>query len=236
MTNKPYALYYWPIPFRGQFVRDVLAYIGAEWDEPPVDRLLDLKAEPPGKQPLPFMAPPLLHDRTQDFWLSQSPAILTYLGNRHGLMPPEIEKQALVQKVIGDAGDVLEEITRNGGRQMWTRADWDAFLRDRLILWIQIFEALGHRNGLTETDGSMLGTPAPCLADLVTATLWGTIASKLPPLAPVLRENAPCVMALTDRIGGQPGIAAHRREQDARLGPVYCGGEIEESLRAVLAI
>ena len=28
-----YELYYWPIPFRGQFVRAVLAFAGKSWTE-----------------------------------------------------------------------------------------------------------------------------------------------------------------------------------------------------------
>ncbi len=38
-----YELYYWPVPFRGQFVRAVLAYAGKTWTEGDAGR--DLAAD-----------------------------------------------------------------------------------------------------------------------------------------------------------------------------------------------
>ncbi len=229
-----YTLYYWPIPFRGHFVRYVLAHAGATWAEAEMSELQRLKALPVGKQPLPFMAPPFLHDHAAGLWLAQMPAILAYLGGKHGLLPKDPARLALTHKLIGDANDVLEEITRNGGRAMWTRPDWADFAATRLPRWMEIFEETGRRHGLSPEAGTMLGTEAPGLADLVTAALWHTMGAKLAPLGAMLRERARGIAALSDRIAATPAIAAMRAREDARMGALYCGGQIETSLQAML--
>lgn len=232
--TAPYALYYWPLPFRGHFVRYVLAHVGAKWDEPDVEALIRLKSQPVEDQPLPLMAPPVLHDREAGLHLSQMPAILSYLGRKHCLMPGDPTRDALTLKVICDAGDVLQEITCNCGATMWTRQSWDAFAADRLPRWMQIFEEMGRRHGLSPDTGHLLGTSEPGLADLASAALWHTMAEKLPKIGGMLRTGAPAIAHHSSRIAEIPAIAAMRRDCDTRFGGAYCGGQIEASLRAVL--
>ena len=55
-----YTLYYWSVPFRGQFVRAVLAHAGKIWDEGGDDAIAKLMGGPVKKIPVPFMGPPLL--------------------------------------------------------------------------------------------------------------------------------------------------------------------------------
>jgi glutathione S-transferase len=233
--DHPYALYYHPIPFRGHFVRYVLALAGQGWEEPPHEEVMRLKTLPVDAQPVPFMAPPLLHDRRADVWLAQLPAILTYLGAKHGVMPDDPARVALTHKIIGDASDVLEEITCNCGAQMWTQAAWDVFAADRLPHWMAIFEDTGRRHGVSQTGGFILGGDEPMLADLVTAALWHTMFDRLAPLRTLLEPHGPAIAALADRIAALPAIAAMRLAQDARMAGLYCGGQIETSLRSVIA-
>ncbi|PRY24203.1 glutathione S-transferase [Aliiruegeria haliotis] len=229
-----YTLYYWNIPFRGHFPRFVLAHVGAQWEEPGMDALVRLKDLPPAEQPLPFVGPPLLHDRSADLWLSQMAAILLYLGEKHGLVPESSAGRAMTVKVLGDCTDVLQELTCSCGAMMWTRPAWDTFVSARLPRWMQMFEALGRANGLTDRAGHMLGTEVPGIADLATSALWHTMTDKLPPLAPLLREHAPAVAALSHRIAETPAISAMRAEHDANAMALYCAGQIEESLLGML--
>ena len=228
-----YTLYYWPIPFRGQFVRSVLAHVGASWTEADVSDLVGLKELEPSQQPVPFMGPPVLIDHTADLSLAQTQAILAYLGDRHGLMPRKPALAALTHKVIADANDVLYEMTLHNGAQMWTQPLWDGFC-PRLGRWMAMFEALGTRYGLSPHEGHILGTPAPSLADLVTYSLWGVMTSKLPKLRPMLDSSAPSIAAFSDRISWLPDQEELRKKSDAEYGEVWCGGQIEASLRAVI--
>jgi glutathione S-transferase len=228
-----YTLHYWPIAFRGQFVRAVLTHVGAEWAEMDFDSIVAAKNAAPADQPVPFMGPPLLTDHEAGVCLAQMPAILAYLGRKHGLLPDDPAGEAMTHKIVADANDVLYEMTRYNGAQMWTDAAW-ADYRPRLARWMAIFEQTGRRHGLQGQDGFILGTGAAGLADLTAATLWGTMTDKLPALRPLLDETAPAIAGLCDRIASDPGQAALKEKSDAAYGNRWCGGQIEASLRAVL--
>lgn len=227
------TLYYWPAPFRGEFVRAVLTHAGAAWDEADPEAIVELMRTAPADQPVPFVGPPVLHDHEADIWLAQMPAILAYLGDKHGLIPDDLGRAALTHKVVADASDVLYEMTRSHGAQLWDRAAWDAY-RPRLARWMAVFEAQGRAHGLSADSGTLLGTDEPGLADLTAAVLWGVMTAKLPQLRPLLDGEAPALAGLVDRIAARPEQAALRRQSDARFGDIWCGGDIEASLRAVL--
>lgn len=228
-----YTLYYWPIPFRGEFVRAVLAHVGADWTEAGIDAVVAAKDAHPADQPVAHMGPPMLTDRVAGLSLAQTQAILTYLGGKYALIPADPARAALTAKIVADANDVLYEMTLHNGARMWTRAGWDAY-RHRLARWMAIFEDHGRRHGLTTGKGHMLATDVPGLADLVAHVLWGVMTAKLPALRPMLDTHAPAVAALSDRIGIRPEQRALRARSDAAYGEAWCGGEIEASLRAVL--
>ena len=227
-----YTLYYWPIPFRGQFIRSTLAHVGTSWVEADVDDLVHLKNSDPSEQAVPFMGPPVLVDHSTDQSFAQTQAILAYLGAKYGLIPDNLGKSALTHKVIADANDVLYEMTLHNGAQMWTQSSWDAFC-PRLERWMAIFEALGTQHGLSAEKGYILGTETPSLADLVTYSLWGVMTAQLPSIRPILDRAAPAIAGLSDRIGNFAAQQALWRRSKEEYGDAWCGGQIEASLRAV---
>ncbi|MEM9105014.1 MAG: glutathione S-transferase [Pseudomonadota bacterium] len=228
-----YALYYWPVPFRGQPIRAVLAHVGASWEEFDYQAINAFKSKPPAKQPVPHMGPPVLIDHAADTVLSQMPAILSYLGVRHGLLPEDPARRAMTDKILGDTNDVFNDMTLHNGAQMWTPESWSAF-RPRLERWMQIFEETGRRCGMTAENGFMLGTDGPGIADFTTAILWGTMVHTLPQLRPILDDAAPDLAGLCDRIAALPEQSELRDRSDASYGQLWCAGQIEASLRAVL--
>jgi len=213
-----YTLQYWPIPFRGHFIRFALAQAGASWDEAMTD---------PAETEYPFLAQPLLTDHATGCQLSQTPAILMSLGRKHGLIAAPDE----TLRLICDAMDVLYEITRCHGAQMWDRMAWAAFTGDRLPRWMSVHERVAVANGVTPDQGFLFGVDTPSLADLTLAALWHTMVDKLPGLRPLLQHNAPTLGALVDRVAARPEIARLRADWPE---PLYCGGQIEASLRAML--
>lgn len=227
-----FTLYYHPLPFRGQFVRWVLAYGNAAWDEAEHARVIGLKMRPVADQTVPHMAPPVLVDHKAGLALAQLPAILAHLGDCLALAAPGRAGQTL--KVICDANDVLDELTRHGGQQMWDRPAWEDFWATRLPRWMEVFAETGRREGLSAESGTLLGTDRPSLADLVTGCLWFTMADKLPGLWAHLQAHAPEIAALSRHIAEQPAVAALRARTDAAYGAKYCGGQIEQSLRDML--
>ena len=229
-----YELYHRPIPFRGQFVRATLAFAGKSWSEGDPAAMSKLMRGAVAKMPAPFMGPPLLIDKSADFAISQTAAILLYLGETLGLMPQAPAARAMALKVVLDANDVIDDLTLDGGRLMWTPELWREF-QPRLKKWMSLFEETGRRHGLTPQAGYLLGGEKPGLADIVTATLWSTMADRFPVFGEMLADAAPMVAALTQRVAKLPPLAELAAKTRREYGEVYCGGQIEASLRKVLA-
>ncbi|MFT4053148.1 MAG: glutathione S-transferase [Novosphingobium sp.] len=227
-----FELYYWPVPFRGQLIRGILAFAGKTWAEHDSEEIADLMARPAAEQSTPFMGPPVLIDNASGFALSEMPAIAFYLGEKLDLMPPSIEGRARTLKVVNDANDVLDEITLDGGRQMWSGETWRDFML-RLRRWMEIWEATGTRCGLRQDEGTLLGTAAPGVADIVSAVLWSTMTERFPAIEALLRDAAPNIAALARRMTEMPGLKRLAEQARDDYGNTYCGGEIEQSLRKV---
>jgi glutathione S-transferase len=228
-----YELYYWSVPFRGQFVRAVLAHAGKTWTEGGDGAISDLMGGAVKDMPVPFMGPPMLVDKAADFAIAQMPAIVLYLGETLDLLPADPKLRALTMKVVNDANDVIDEITQDGGREMWTQKRWDDFV-PRLEKWMSFWEETGRRHGLKADRGFLLGGKAPGIADVVTATLWSTMTDRFPRIEAILKDAAPMTAALVKRVAMAPALAKLAAKAREDYGDAYCGGQIEASLRKVL--
>lgn len=230
-TTFDYILYYWPVPFRGHFIRAILTYVNANWDEG--EEVGKMMSASPSNQPIPFMGPPMLIVNKNNFSISQMPAIAFYLGETFNLLPNTSEGRALTQKVINDANDVIDEITLQGGMEMWTDEKWQAFV-PRLKRWMSFWEVLGKRCNLTADTGTLLGTTDIGIADIVTATLWMTMRERFPSIGEMLDEEAPYTAALAKRLWEIPIFDKFSKNSFEKYGNSYCGGQIEKSLRKVV--
>jgi glutathione S-transferase len=228
-----YDLYYWSVPFRGQFVRAVLAHAGKSWTEGGDAAISKFMSGTVKHMPVPFMGPPLLVDKKADVAISQMPAIIFYLGETLDLMPGSAALRATTMKIVNDANDVIDDITLDGGREMWTEKRWHDFA-PRLTKWTSIWEETGRRHGLKSKSGFLLGGEAPGIADVVTATLWSTMTDRFAKLATMLDETAPMTSALSRRVSDLPPLAKLAAKAREDYGDAYCGGQIEASLRKVL--
>lgn len=228
-----YELYYWSAPFRGQFVRAVLAWAELDWTEAGDAAISDLMSGPVKKMPVPFMGPPLLVDCKADFAIAQTPAIILYLGETLGLMPEDLAHRAMTMKIVCDANDVIDDMTLDGGRQMWTAKSWQEFV-PRLKKWMSLWEETGRRHGLKADAGFLLGGKAPGLADVVTATLWSTMTDRFPEIGAIFEDTAPMTARLTRRVAALPPLKKLAAKARKDYGDLWCGGQIEASLRKVV--
>ncbi|HEY0146957.1 MAG TPA: glutathione S-transferase [Methylovirgula sp.] len=179
------------------------------------------------------MGPPLLIDKKADFAIAQMPTIVLYLGETLHLLPATAALRALTMKIVNDANDVIDEITLDGGREMWTDKRWRDFT-PRLEKWMSFWEETGRRHGLKAKSGFLLGGDKPGIADVVTATLWSTMTDRFHEIETMLKETAPQTAALTRRIANLPPLAELAAKAQIDYGDSYCGGQIEASLRKVL--
>ncbi len=228
-----FELYYWPVPFRGQFVRAVMAYAGKTWTEAGNEAIEKLMRGPVKAMLVPFMGPPLLIDKKADFAIAEMPAIILYLSESLELLPETPALRAMMMKVVNDANDVIDEITLDRGRQMWTEKRWEEFVL-RLKKWMSLWEETGRRHGLKADSGFLLGEAAPGIADIVTATLWSTMTARFRKIDSIFKKAAPMTAGLTRRIAELPSLAKLAAKSEEEYGDAYCGGQIEASLRKVL--
>jgi glutathione S-transferase len=228
-SQARFELIYWPLPFRGAFVsylfayRDVPLLEGASFEQ-----INELKDQHPGKQDVPFVGPPVLRELESNRALSQMPAIVLYVSRELGLVPDDSFEMAMAMKILMDCNDVLMEICRYNGSSMWTHEEWTQFRLQRLPRWMQIFEESLNRG--------YIGEDRVTFADIAVFALFGNMTRCLPELETDLLNHAPGIHALCKRIGSQPPLAAFVADEERKYGKLYCGGQIEESIRKMLEI
>lgn len=228
-----YQLYYWSVPFRGQFVRAVLTCAGKTWTEVDDGSISELMAGAVGSMPVPFMGPPLLVDKAANFAIAEMPAIVFYLGETLDLLPATPALRALTMKIVNDANDVIDEMTLDGGRDMWTKARWKKSI-PRVKKWMMIWEETGRRHGLAADRGFILGGRQAGIADVITATLWTTMADRFDKIDALLAETAPMTAALAQRVSALPPLKKLAAKARRDYGDAYAGGQIGASMAAIL--
>ena len=229
-ASRPrFQLYYWPIPFRGCFVSYLFAYSEVPLlEESSPEKNAELKDRPPAEQDVPYMGPPVLCDLETGQALSQMPAIVMYVAGELDLAPEDPFDAALCMKVLMDCNDVLMELCRYNGSSMWTREEWRTFRSRRLPRWMRIFEESLQRG--------LIGTSATSFADIGVFALFGNMTRCLPELEADLLEHAPGIHALCRQIGSQPSLDKRVASEQQKYGKLYCGGQIEKSIRKMLAM
>ena len=226
-SEPRFQLFYWPLPFRGCFVSYLFAYRDVPLlEETSFEEIKALISRHPSQQDIPFMGPPALRDRESGQTLSQMPAIVLHVSHHLGFMPEDPFDVAMSMKVLMDCNDVLMEICRYNGSMMWERQQWNRFRSQRLPRWLQIFEESLARDAVGRNPLSF--------ADIGVFALFGNMTRCLPELEPDLSTHAPGIHALCQRIGAQPSLAQYIAEEERKYGKLYCGGQIERSIREML--
>jgi glutathione S-transferase len=211
-----YELYYWPeIQGRGEFVRLALEEGGADYVDvarrgrgiPAMMRLIDGRriAHPP-------FAPPLLKAGARI--IGQTANILFFLGPRHGLAPRTEDArlwvnqlQLTIADVVVEAHDTHHPIASGLYYEQQRReAKWRAedFRRNRAPKFLGYFERVIERSGGPHLLGRGL-----TYADLSLFQVVEGLRFAFPKAMRRLERKAPRVVALHDRVGQRPRIAAY---------------------------
>lgn len=229
MSQPRFELVYWPIAFRGCFISYVLAY----WDVPFVENadhavIVADQHKDPSEQAIPCMGPPVLVDHEAGLRICQTPAILQYLASELQLAPEQAYARAMEMKVIMDCNDLLMELCCSNGSRMWEEEAWRVFRSKRLPRWLGIFEQ-------SMAQGFIAGQEIR-IADVVTCALLGNMGRCLPELVPDLKRGAPALFGHCQSLMAKPSLRAHIEAQTQAYGSLYCGGQIEASIREMLAL
>ncbi|MDD1780752.1 glutathione S-transferase family protein [Enterovibrio sp. ZSDZ35] len=230
MSQPKFKLYYWPLPFRGSFISYQFAYksepLMMETDHSEIRAMISM---PPEQQSMtPFTGPPLLVELNTGRSISQMPAIVLYVSEFLGLNPKDPFEAAMCMKILMDCNDVLMEFCRYNGEMMWDRDSWTSFRMARLPRWMKIFDEMFARG--------YLGKEQVSYADISVYALFGNMVRCFPELEPDLQKYAPNVYTHCKTISREPSLASLVDEQERMYGKLYCGGQIENSIRDMLAL
>ena len=234
--HSKFKLYYWPIPFRGNFIRCMLSFCNVQYNDATVAELLELKSADMSSKDTRaiFMAPPLIYDVEEDIFISQMPAIVLYLARKYNKMPTNNNQITITENILLSSNDILAEISKNNGSMMWqNKEEWQEFIDGRFCRWLSILESQATRNGLRENAGYFFGNNAATAVDIILFALIGTMRAKLPEMIPILLKGCPSVMNLCDRLLEESSNLKLLFDEQASNN-VYCGGQIEASIRKVL--
>ena len=217
-----YRLYYWPmIQGRGEFVRLVLEDAGAAYTD-----VARLPEEEGGGIPsvraflerddlgTPVFAPPILQHG--ELYLSQTPAICAYLGERHGLAPDGDAKwrarhlQHTITDFVMEAHDTHHPIANSliyEDQQAEALKRTAAFRSERVTKYFGYFERTLRLN--TDAGGEWLVGADCSHADLSLFQVVAGLEYAFPRRIAALRDDYPKIFALHDRVAERPNIAAY---------------------------
>lgn len=208
----------------------LLTHVQAEFSQADSDEVLAVKNNEIAKQTILGMAPPYLVDTATGVKLAQMPAIMLYLAEKYQLLPKGAFAASRMQRVLGDVTDLLADITRNNGHQLWDKDAWREFLDSRLPRWAQICERhLTELGTAIATDGQ-----SPNAVDLSIWATWGNFYEHFPALNSWFEEFAPGIIEHHRLLPSCPHLHDWWARTHEHYGDIYCGGQIEASLREMM--
>lgn len=233
--SEEIVVYYWPIPFRGNFAKLLLADAGAAYRCASREEVIGLLFAKATEQPTPMFAPPAIS--VGAFHVNQTPAAVVYLAKKFGYEPETPEESAVALKTLSDCNDILAELTRNNGHQMWDEEAWTTFVGNRLVRWLSIIDgvAAGRAKHKSSADGDWCFGAKISYADFAIAHIFSMIGLSLGMKA-YLEKNAPAAWALTEKVRAREGVAKLYEEQAKSYGTNTCGGQIQKSIVSMVAL
>jgi glutathione S-transferase len=222
---------YWPIPFRGNYLKVILEDAGVPYETPSADKVAPfMRKRGTMDQSLPMFAPPFL--RINDLWLNQLPASAQFLAKKYGYEPSDPYLAAVALKVLLDVNDVLAEVTRGNGSRMWDKEAWETFTNPdgRFPTWLKCFELLGQKYGLTE--GTFLLGGEISYADLAIFTLFRGLGRM--GMSEYVAKYAPTLCEHVGRLAQRERLADFEKRQATDYQAQFCGGQIEASIKAMV--
>ena len=205
-----YRLFYWALRGRGEQIRLLLNELGQDYEDVHVTKDGDfptLKRE--GARTLAFGSVPMLEDG--DFKLVQGPAIMTYLGRKHGIMPGDLHAAARVEAMVLGAEDMRMAHFRLLGdderaaerRRTFVDGEW----RER---WLSAWDGLLEING----DNGYLVGPTLTPADIAA---WDALDAVVTFIDGASFGRFRRVEKFHEAVAARPAIAAYLAS-DRRVG------------------
>jgi glutathione S-transferase len=193
-----YRLHYFPIRGRGEQVRLLFHALEIPFDDVRVDRtgFGDLRAAGPGR--LAFGSLPMLED--DGFFLVQGPAILAYLGTKHGARSSDLRQAARCDALTLGAEDLRIRYFRafsddDAKKAEFVGGDWAQ-------RWLPRLDSL---LALNESDRHFVGTTLS-VADVA---LWDVLDAMTTFIPGATLAGQHRLQAFSQAFAARPPVAAY---------------------------
>ncbi|KAF9923408.1 hypothetical protein FBU30_006542 [Linnemannia zychae] len=209
-TESSYQLLYFPFHGRGELIRTLLVFSGANWEELPIDMSVQ-------KQQLPFKVIPVLYETTPDgtiLELCESHAVERYLATKYGLNGSDPYSTHKIDQIYTSV-DYANQL-------FWNRVRWapldkrieeaNKFYDEILPTFIENHEAQLEKNG---GNGHYFGDQMT-LADLKLAHFIDRVLLMRPKGSnepPFSAEKTPNLWRVLKTVNGHPAMAAWKQSK-----------------------
>ena len=204
-TTMPYRLHYFPFRGRGEQIRLLFHALEIPFDDVRLDRaaFAALRAEDPAR--LTFGSLPMLED--DDFCLVQGPAIMAYLGAKHGARPAELRSAARCDALTLGAEDLRIRYFRAFGGDEAAKAD---FVRDEWAArWLPRLDAVLACN---RSEQHVLGS----VLSVADVALWDVLDAVTTFIPGATLDGYHRLQAFAGAFAARPPIAAYLAVRPAR--------------------
>jgi glutathione S-transferase len=210
-----YQLHYWSgIPGRGEFVRLALEEAGVPYTDSAQEKDGDKKmmALMKAETHTPSFAPPFL--KAGKLTIGQTPNILLFLGERHGLAPKSDAGRFWVHQLQLTIADLVAEI-HDGHHPIASSAYYEdqkaeAAKRSKELRETRLPKYLGYFDGiLARSSGGWLAGKRLSTADLSLFHVVEGLRYAFPKAMRRLEKKHPHLAPLHDRVARRPRIAAY---------------------------
>lgn len=223
-----YELWYWPgLPGRGEYVRLPLEAAGIAYREPAREAGNDfqLVAEHLAAMKRPAFAVPLLETGSES--IAQTPNILNFLTEEHGIGPTDAAGRRYLNQLQCDIADMTEEVHGvhhpiatslyyDDQKDAASRAA-EAFREERIPKYLAHFERAAQASGGNWLTGDAWSTGDTSIAYLLDGLEWA-----FPRRMAAVLGRYPRLAAIRAAVRELPGIAAYlaseRRQPFGREG------------------
>ena len=207
-----YELYYWPeIQGRGEFVRLALEEAGASYVDVArdgVDKMMKFLGARSGTPPF---APPFL--KAGKLLIGQTPNILLYLGDRHGLAPRNAAGRLWVNQLQLTIADFVVEIHDThhpiGSGLYYEDQQKEAKRRSDYFRDNRATKFMGYFERVLAGGGPYLAGRKVTYADLSLFQVVAGLRFAFPKMMRRLERRIPLTVALHDRVAARRHIAAY---------------------------
>lgn len=218
-------LYYWNLAFRCIYIEIFFHLNKIDYKRVDSTDVVEKRILMKTGEEFAGFAPPFVEIENRSF--SQMPAAMMYLNEKYKFYCTNNEDSYFSLKTLLDVTDFMAAITRNNGAMMWDKESWKNFESGRMQDWLKLFEFQAKNR-----KGVFLLSDKVSLADIAYLGCFRLLMHSFVYFDKLIRSSYPEIFHIIKEFEKFEDINSYLESQWENFGTMYCGGQIEKSIRA----